>query len=600
MPQTSLRLRIMLWFWGLLLAIFIPMYFFLVQTVRMDLVNHGQERATRLLDASCWLFSDQHFYDGEPGIQKWVSDLGERLGVRMTYTINGRVAADSHVSDARLPRVEDHATRPEIMQAVGGELGMDIRRSETIGRDMIYAARECPPYNNAESDTVLRVALPMSNLYEQVETLKKRFFSILAACLLFSLLLSYWFSKNLISSIKNVVNLVSDVGAGAYERRLHVPRISEFHPLTEAVNNMAQAISSHVNEIREQRNRLEALFNGLSEAVIAVDRDGRIISVNPAFRRYFPKIHNIEGKTLLEATLEPDLGMAMQRILRDHPEQSEVLLLHGPGGTELEARINTYQDPSGGLQAVVVIQDVSLPRRMEKIRRDFVANVSHEMRTPLTSIKGYTETLLGEDPPEPETARSFLRIIHRNAEHMAAMVTDLLKLARLEAEAPPTKLDLMDPARSLEMALEICTPLATDRAIQYVNQLEACSSVQVLGDASRVAQVFQNILENAIRHSPRKGTVTITCVPEGEYLVFGIRDQGPGIPRDHQERLFERFYRQDSARTEGNGGTGLGLAICKHIVRHHGGRIWVESTPGEGATFYFTLRIGSHEALKRG
>ncbi|TVR01745.1 MAG: HAMP domain-containing protein, partial [Desulfovibrionales bacterium] len=369
MPQTSLRLRIMLWFWGLLLAVFIPLYFFLAQTVRTDLVNHGQERATRQLEASCWLFSTQSFPDGEAGIQRWLTELGERLDVRMTYTINGRVAADSHVSDIRLPQVEDHALRPEIVQAARGQVGMDIRHSATIGRDLIYVAQSCPAQGVAEGDSVLRLALPMSNLYEQLETLKKRFFTILAVCLLISLLLSFWFSKNLLASIKNLVQLVSAVGAGAYDRRLHVSRASEFYPLVEAVNTMAQAISSHIKDVQEQKNRLQALFNGMSEAVMAVGRDGRIISVNPAFRRFFPKIQSIEGKTLLEATLEPELGTAMQRILRELPEHSEGLLLRRSGGAELEARINTYEDPSGGLQAVIVIQDVSLPRRMEKIRR---------------------------------------------------------------------------------------------------------------------------------------------------------------------------------------------------------------------------------------
>ena len=596
MPATSLRLRIMLWIWGLLLVIFIPMYIFLPHSVRTELVSHGQERALKMLDAACWTFSQQPFPAGEQDIRTWLADLGGRLGVRMTYTLDGRVAADSHVSDVRLAQVEDHSMRPEIIQAVSGRVGMDIRHSATIGRDLIYVARKCPVDGVGERDAVLRLALPMSNLYEQVDILKKRFFLILGACLLLSLFLSFWFSKGLLTSIKKLVQLVSDVGAGAYDRRLYVPRTSEFFPLTEAVNSMAQAISGHINVVQEQKTRLEALFNGLSEAVIAVGRDGRIISVNPAFRRFFPKMKSIEGKTLLEATLEPDLAAAMERTLRDGPEQSERLLLQRPGGAELEARINTYRDPSGNLQAVVVIQDVSLPRRMEKIRRDFVANVSHEMRTPLTSIKGYTETLLGEVPPDPETARSFLRIIHRNAEHMAAMVTDLLKLAKLEAEAPAETLETIAAGRSLEMALEICMPMAEDKAIQYVNHLEGCSGIMVLGDTSRVAQVFQNILENAIRHSPKRGTVTVTCAPEGEFLVFGVRDQGPGIPRDHQERLFERFYRQDSARGEANGGTGLGLAICKHIIRHHGGRIWVESTPGDGATFFFTLKVARQGA----
>ncbi|WP_407637392.1 sensor histidine kinase [Desulfonatronum thiodismutans] len=163
----------------------------------------------------------------------------------------------------------------------------------------------------------------------------------------------------------------------------------------------------------------------------------------------------------------------------------------------------------------------------------------------------------------------------------------------------------MDAGESLRSAMEMCAPLAQGKQIRFENNLElsrpqedAPGGVWVLGDKSRLVQVFQNILENAVRFSPEKGKVTISCRPEGEYVVFAIRDHGAGIPREHQERLFERFYRQDAARSEGNGGTGLGLAICKHIVRHHGGRIWVESTPGEGATFLFTLKAVPPQSRK--
>lgn len=595
MVKSSLRFRILALFWGLLLVVFIPMYIFLAQTVRSDLIDHGQDRAKKLLNATCWQLLSAGFHGNEAAMQAWATELGGRMDVRLTYTVNGRVAADSHVRADRLAEVEDHGTRPEIMVAREGRVGTDIRLSGTIGRDLIYVAQRCPMGD--ETAGVLRIALPLSNLYEQVDILKKRFVIILGICLIASLLLSFWFTQTIFSSIRRLISLVSDVGKGAYDRRLHVDQGSEFSPLAEAVNTMAEEISRHVNHMEEQKAQLEALFNGLSEAVLTLGQNGRIVSANPAFRKFFPKLQKLEGKTILEATLEPELASAMERVLHGTSDQEERLLLHRPGGNELEARINTYQDPSGGQRAVLVVQDVSLPRRMEKIRRDFVANVSHEMRTPLTSIKGYTETLLGDPSPDPETARSFLRIIQRNAEHMANIVTDLLKLARLEAEAPGHTLEIMDASESLRSAMEMCAPLAQSKGIRFENNLDH-GNTWVLGDKSRLVQIFQNILENAVRFSPEKGKVTISSRPEGEYVVFAIQDYGAGIPREHQERLFERFYRQDAARSDGNGGTGLGLAICKHIVRHHGGRIWVESTPGEGAVFLFTLKAAPRKAGK--
>lgn len=587
MLPKSLRMRMLLWFWGLLLVVIIPLYAFLTHTVKNELITHSQTQSRQLLDAGCWLFADQAFFPDQASKQAWVTDLGSRLGVRLTYIQDGRVVADSHVQEQRLGQVEDHGDRPEILSALQGRVGMNIRHSATIGRDLIYTAKMCPMSEHPQG--VLRVALPLSDLHERLETLKARFLGILAAILLASIVLSYLISRGIVASIKKLIDMVSEVGRGGYDQRIFVERGSEFSPLAEAVNAMAAEISSHVNSMKEQKAQLEALFNGLNEGVLTVDQDGRIVSVNPAFKRFFPMVPRMEGKSIIETTLEPDLAAVVQRILKNRSEQEECLLLSRPGGRELEARINMYQDPSGGLRCVVVVQDVSLPRRMEKIRRDFVANVSHELRTPLTSIKGYTETLLGDPPPEPETARAFLKIIHKNAGHMANMVTDLLKLAKLESEAPVGPLSLIDARQPLEIALEICSTLAADKVIRFDNQV-AAQEVMVYADKHQLVQVFQNIIENAIRYSPMKGKVTLASRSQGEFVAFCVTDQGPGIPREHQERLFERFYRQDAARSENNGGTGLGLAICKHIIRNHGGRIWLESVPGEGATFCFTIK----------
>lgn len=598
MLPTSLRARILLWSWGLLLAVFIPGYLFLAHTVKTDLLAHGEDRARHLLNATCWFFSNQSDLLDQSSKQAWFTDLGSRLGARLTLIQDGRVLADSHVPEQRLAQVEDHDDRfevfaPEVLAAMQGRTGLDIRRSAAIGRDLIYAAKLCPTDGAVQS--VLRLSLPLSELYDRLDTLKVRFMAILVACLAASLVLSILLTRGILSSIKKMISLVSDVGRGAYDQRLDVELGSEFAPLAEAVNAIAAEMSSQISTVREQKAQLEALFNGLNEGVLTVDQEGRILSANPAFKRFFPMVPHLEGKTILETTLEPDLSTAVQRILRSRSDKEERLLLSRPGGRELEARINIYQDPSGGLRCVVVVQDVSLPRRMEKMRRDFVANVSHELRTPLTSIKGYTETLLGDPPPEPETARAFLKIVHKNAGHMANMVTDLLKLAKLESEVPAGPFSVVDARRPLEAALEICSPLAAAKNIRFENLL-AGENTPIIADKQQIVQVFQNILENAIRFSPSKGTITLAARPQGEFIVFSIADQGPGIPREHQERLFERFYRQDTVRSEANSGTGLGLAICKHIIRNHGGRIWVESVPGEGATFLFTTKAAPKDA----
>jgi two-component system phosphate regulon sensor histidine kinase PhoR len=262
-----------------------------------------------------------------------------------------------------------------------------------------------------------------------------------------------------------------------------------------------------------------------------------------------------------------------------------------------DVHIGALAGPGKGGGAVVVFHDISELKRLEKVRQDFVANVSHELRTPLTSIKGYAETLLSDNEPDSQTLTSFLQVILKNANHMVKMVDDLLQLARLEGKSEPPQFVPVDAVDALSAAWKACLPMADAKSIKLVNTLPA-AGVNVIADQDQIVQVFLNLIENGIKYSPAGETLQVSHSVDGGMVTFSVRDNGPGIPKHHQKRIFERFYRVEKHRGSTSGSTGLGLAICRHIIQNHGGSISVQSPNPDslkGSTFQFTMRAA--EAL---
>lgn len=590
--SLSIRLRLLLWFWALLLAAMIPAYLFTASAVRADLEDAGRLRASRLLDSACWLLAEHADAMSLEELDQWSKGLADRLGVRLTLLAGGRVILDSDVTLAEVAGVQDHSTRPEVVAATGGSTGADVRRSATVSRDLIYVARSVDLVSQ-HGVTMVRVALPLSEIDAQVDGLRMRFLGILGLSLCLSALLSFWATHGLIASVRDLAGLVADIGRGAYGRRVRVYTGSEFAPLVEAVNRMAGDIQRHVSLVEEQKSELEALFNGLSEGVMIVDQKGRVVSLNPAFRNIFPGTDKAEGKAVLEATLDADLARLVERALsQDEKRGPQRIVFTGPGGREIEARVDAYSDPTGSMRAVVVVQDISQLRRLEKIRRDFVANVSHELRTPLTSIKGYAETLSAMDADKTEERERFLAVILRNADHMSRMVNSLLALSRWESSQPGTRTTPVDGRRLADEAAQNLWPQAKATSVRVETDLPP-DLPPVDGDEAGLADVFRNLLDNALKYSPQGGMVTVSAAQVEDRVVFRVADQGPGIPQHARDRIFERFYRVGDGPGKKDGGAGLGLAICRNIVTALGGSIWVESPPdGEaGSVFAFDLPV---------
>jgi two-component system, OmpR family, phosphate regulon sensor histidine kinase PhoR len=480
---------------------------------------------------------------------------------------SGRVRADSDFPPGPLPPIENHRGRPEVRAALGGATGVASRRSETVGRLLLYVAIPGGP-------GVVRVAAGL----DQVDAVVSRAQSAVAGAALLALLIGSLMAlgagRSIARPLLEIGSAARAIAAGAPPRfpRSGVPDIDS---LVQALRQMHQQLGDRFDELRREQAETAALVESMVEGVIAADGRGRIMTANPAARRLLgyepgeplpglPELFRVKAaREVVDAVLE---GHAVQD--RELEMDDGVFLM------------NARPLPSGG--AVLVIHDLTDTRRLETMRRDFVANVSHELKTPLTSISGYAETLIGETP-DPETARRFLSTILGNARRMQRLVDNLLDLARIEAGHWQPEREPVDLASA---ATEAWSSLRNQSAAQRVGfNVEVAPDAQtVLADPDAVGQVLTNLFDNAVRYTPSGGHIVFRSVREGAGVAISVSDNGSGIVREHLPRIFERFYRADLSRSRDEGGTGLGLSIVKHLVEAHGGRVSAESGRGIGTT----------------
>jgi two-component system, OmpR family, phosphate regulon sensor histidine kinase PhoR len=580
---------------GLLLLLPLSYY---SRVLRQQVLAEDQTRALRLLRLVHWqLQQNKGILDAEH-LQEVLAQTGSRLGVRVTYmAAGGRVIADSDVPFADLVNLENHANRPEIIAARSQDVGISMRYSGTVQKELLYVATSVERVGAIPAG-VLRLALPFSGVRERLERESNLFLALVVLLLAAGVLASVLLARSLKRAVGSMAHAVDTIGKGDFKFRLRSSYAAELLPLVHSLNQMTERIEARTQTVLDQKQQLEAILNGMQEGVMLLDARGKIHTVNRALRAMAPSVTQIIGRRPLEVIMSPELQEACDQLLAAVPDQAlEPRSLHIELHWQRHYEVNLVrvQDQQRGLGAIIVLHDISELKRLEKVRQDFVSNVSHELRTPLTSIKGYAETLLADAEQDPDAARSFLQVILKNANHMVKMVNDLLELARMETHVQSLAFTSINLLESLAAAWKVCAPLATDKQIQLDNQIPA-SGLWVQADNDQLFQVFCNLLENAIKFSPPGESVTVSAQIEEEIVTVAVRDRGPGIPKPDQQRIFERFYRVDRHRRKYPGSTGLGLAICRHIIRNHGGRIWVESaTTGEdhGATFYFTLPLGA-------
>ena len=500
--------------------------------------------------------------------QATVHQLARQVTHRITLIDqDGRVRADSDFPLGPLPAIENHGQRPEVRAALTGGRGVARRRSETLGRPFLYVAIPGRP-------GVVRVAAGLDQVDEVVRSAQSAVAGAALLALLVGSLLALAAGRSIAQPLTTISAAARAIAAGAPPR---FPRsgIPDIDGLVQALRQMHRQLGDRFDDLRREQAETAALVESMVEGVIAADERGRTVTANGAARRLLGYGVTEELPDLRELFRVKAAREVVDAVLQGHAVQDRELEID-----ERAILMNARPLPSGG--AVLVIHDLTEIRRLEAVRRDFVANVSHELKTPLTSISGYAETLLA-DTPDPETTRRFLATILDNARRMQRLVDDLLDLARIEAgrwQPEPEPVDVAVTAR--EMWSELADRAAA-RGVQFSVDIQQGAET-LRADMDAVRQVLTNLLENSLRYTARGGRIECRSRLEAGGVAISVADNGSGIAHEHLGRVFERFYRADQSRSREEGGTGLGLAIVKHLVEAHGGRVYAESERGVGTT----------------
>ena len=512
----------------------------------------------------------------EAELDAFVDDLGAAADTRVTIVArDGRVLADSRFDGRDLAALDDHGGRAEIVEARSGGEGHSVRYSRSVDTRMLYRARVIE--GGRWGGAAVRVAVPFTRVDAAAALAGRRVAIALAVALGLAVLLGALWSRRLIGPIARLSEAAQRVERGDLGARVRVETGDELEDLARALDGARNQLASRIAEATLERERLEAVLDGMAEGVLVTDRSGRVSRTNPALRRIFGLERPVSGRSLGEALRSPGVAEAFEE-LADGRTVSREIQVTWPA--ERTLTLHAVGLPEGG--AVAVFHDITALKRVDTVRRDFVSNVSHELRTPLTALSGYAEAL-SEAGLSADEAREHAAVIRRHVERLAALVSDLLELARLEESGFAPHRERFPVGDLLGELAREWTPRAEERGMTLA--VAAGPDVVVDGDRALLRQALANLLDNAVKYCRTGDRIEISArsIEGGAELV--VSDTGSGIPHEDQARVFERFYRVDKGRSREQGGTGLGLSIVKHAAEAHGGTATLESRPGTGATF---------------
>ncbi|HET7692621.1 MAG TPA: ATP-binding protein [Gemmatimonadota bacterium] len=492
----------------------------------------------------------------------------------------GRVLADSEFDGRALAALDNHAGRAEIRAAAASGEGKSVRYSRSIDADLLYRAIrvESGPWAGA----VARMAVPLTRVSAAEAHARRELLTALLAGLVLTVIAGTVLARYLSAPIRELQAMARGLIEGDMSARAHVDTGDELEDLATGLNAAAAALAEQVARTGAERDQLVAVVEGMAEGVIVTGPDGRIAMSNTALRSMFLPGGPVEGRTPIEALRNPEAADALEET--SAPGQIVVREVRMTWPVERVLALHVTGLAAGG--AVGVFHDVTARKRVEEMRRDFVANVSHELQTPLTTLAGYGEAL-ADSVGDPVRVREIAVVIRRQSARMSALVRDLLDLSRLESEGFTPELAVVEIEPLVRELHESWAGEAREKGLAFETAVEA--GLRVQADRRLLFQALENLVENAIRYVPRDRRVRVEArrVPVG--IELSVADNGDGIPREDQARIFERFYRVEKGRARASGGTGLGLAIVKHVAEAHGGRVELESAPGRGATFRITL-----------
>jgi two-component system phosphate regulon sensor histidine kinase PhoR len=517
--------------------------------------------------------------------------MGKSTETRFTIILpSGVVVGDSIETPEQM---DNHVNRPEIKTALTGKTGRSIRYSNTLRQEMMYVAS--PIVDHERRVAVVRASLPITFIENELNSIRIKIVigGVIIAFLAAGISLAI--SRRISRPLEKMKKGADRFASGDLSHRLTTPDSTEMAGVAEAMNQMAAQLENRIKTIINQRNELETVLSSMLEGVMAVDREERIISMNLAAAKLFGiDLNTFQNRSVQEVIRNLNVQQFIRTALSSKEPLQEDITLHQNPQRILDVKssplLDAILDPIGTL---IVFNDVTHLRRLEDMRRDFVANVSHEIKTPLTAIKGFVETIHhGKVETEEETTR-FLEIIQKHVDRLSSIIEDLLALSRIEQEDEEKTISLQmgNISDVIEAAVQICRPKAEVKNIQ-IDILDH-DEIHAKIDPPLLEQAVVNLLDNAIKYSDSENAIAVKALQKTSEIMINVEDHGSGIAQKHLPRLFERFYRVDKARSRQLGGTGLGLAIVKHIAQAHGGRVSVESTLGKGSIFTIHLPADS-------
>lgn len=523
------------------------------------------------------------------GMQEMLHRINKNTNARITIIdTTGKVLAETNYD---LGHMDNHLQRPEVQQALAGSVGKQRRFSTTMHVEFLYIAE--PIYKNGKIAAVVRLATPLSELKSISRNISANTLFALIPGLILSLLLAYRFTINITRPIKQIKNAAVEITQGKLDTDISIISSDEIGQLARSIDYMAVSLKDKINSIKDKNTKMEAILSSVMNGIIAVDSSNHVLFINPVAHRMLGiKEEDITGKHLLQVIRNNKLDNLIRSILENGDVNDTELTITYPEERICKLYTNPikYPDSNRVIGIIIIIQDVTEIRRLERMRSEFVANVSHELKTPLTSIKGFVETLKAGALEDREASERFLNIIEDEADRLNRMITDILSLSELENRKLKVNVEGIATKVIIKEVISMLQNQADKKQISLLYSVEEDIS-SLKGDSDQFKQMLINLIDNAVKYTQEGGTIEVTAHNEMKDVVIKIRDNGIGIPKEYIPRLFERFYRVDKARSRKVGGTGLGLAIVKHIVMQFNGKIEVHSEVGNGTEFTVTLPV---------
>lgn len=524
-------------------------------------------------------------YDDPERLQEQMGQFAYPIQQRFTIIDNnGHVLADSEDEPKRM---DNHRERPEVKALLdeGKERGEAIRYSDTLGYNMMYITM--PLYIDDERKGIVRTSIALTMIDEATKQLWINLLMIIGVTLLLSLLVSIWIAKGITRPLEKIVEVARSLTNKDYEKRIDVKASGEIGQLSSAINILASSLQKQMKEIQDHQQQLTSILENMVSGVMLVNQSGTIQLVNSALLDILNRSEDaLIGKSHTQLPESFSLSEKIQRCIETEQYLHEEIRLYDE--RVFDAHFAPFISENDRLLGVIVVlHEVTEIHRLEKIRSEFVANVSHELKTPITSVKGFAETLLEGAAEDPELRQSFLTIIHEESNRLHRLINDILHLSKIEQHLIELEIEDVDLTDVIYDTVETLQEELSQKEITI--SLPGQKQVVIEGEKDRIRQIIVNLVSNAIAYTPQRGKISVNLNERQHHVELIVSDTGIGIPKKDLPRVFERFYRVDKARARHSGGTGLGLAIVKHLVESHHGYIKVDSIENVGTTFIVTL-----------